>query len=296
MGNVEFELRGEIFEVPRVVVRQVCAVLAEDPETQRCVVGSDVSADVFRLFLSAIEGNEVEITNKNIDDLSALCDESQFEIMLRHVRQNARIDALERQFQELLLQFQRQEASLQAVGQLKADVGALNSAVSCLGVAQFQSWATEINSGIVSALPFIFPEFRGKRFALLWRCGRDFHDRCDGRANTLTLVEDTNGNIFGGFTPSEWESRQRLPDGDGRNKTDASLRSFMFTLKNPHNIAARRFALSRKSMNNAIWCDSIAGPHFGDLCIVLSVSATRTATVPHPLLSHRVGRNYINDT
>jgi hypothetical protein len=70
--------------------------------------------------------------------------------------------------------------------------------------------------------PALFAEFRGKRFTLLWRGSRDgflaqnFHDRCDGHANTLTFIEDTEGNIFGGFTPVEWESsgwrfKGRLP-------------------------------------------------------------------------------------
>jgi hypothetical protein len=52
-------------------------------------------------------------------------------------------------------------------------------------------------------------EVRTKRWALLWRGSRDgftareFHFRCGGRANILTLIRDTNGNILGGFTPLE---------------------------------------------------------------------------------------------
>jgi hypothetical protein len=71
-----------------------------------------------------------------------------------------------------------------------------------------------VGSVIVSDFPEIFDEFREKRFSLLWRGGRDgfgkhdFHSRCDGHANTLTVIEDTKGNIFGGFTPVEWESRE----------------------------------------------------------------------------------------
>jgi hypothetical protein len=34
--------------------------------------------EVFDVFLSAIEGNAVEVTNENIDDLWALCGEFQF--------------------------------------------------------------------------------------------------------------------------------------------------------------------------------------------------------------------------
>jgi hypothetical protein len=64
---------------------------------------------------------------------------------------------------------------------------------------------------IVSEFPGILREFQLKRFSLLWRGSRDgftaseFHRRCDGHANTLIVILDTDGNIFGGFTPAEWE-------------------------------------------------------------------------------------------
>jgi hypothetical protein len=71
----------------------------------------------------------------------------------------------------------------------------------------------ELDSVMISGLSEIFSEFRRKQFPLLWRGGcngfraHNFHDRCDGHVNTLTLIEDTNGNIFGGFTLVNWESR-----------------------------------------------------------------------------------------
>jgi archaellum component FlaC len=67
--------------------------------------------------------------------------------------------------------------------------------------------ALAFDSLIVPQFPPLFEEFRAKRFNLLWRGSRDgftaqeFHRRCDGRANTLTLISDTDGNVFGGFTP-----------------------------------------------------------------------------------------------
>jgi hypothetical protein len=63
------------------------------------------------------------------------------------------------------------------------------------------------------------------------------------------VILDTEGNIFGGFTPVEWESRdwnQMVGIEDNRCKTDESFKSFLFTLKNPHNISARKFALREK--------------------------------------------------
>jgi hypothetical protein len=106
-------------------------------------------------------------------------------------------------------------------------------------------------SVIVANFPALFGKFRGKRSTLLWRWSRDgfgacnFHGRCDGRAPTLTLIQDTRGNIFGGFTPVEWES------GDW-SKVDPSLKSFLFTLKNPHNFPLRRFALKDAMNHRAI--------------------------------------------
>jgi hypothetical protein len=38
-----------------------------------------------------------------------------------------------------------------------------------------------------------------------------------------------------------------------------------FTLKNPHNIPARRFALMPKRKHQTIYCDSERGPLFGDM-------------------------------
>jgi hypothetical protein len=65
---------------------------------------------------------------------------------------------------------------------------------------------------IILDFPDISAEFRSKRFSLLWRSSRDdfkakeFHRRCDGDANTQTVILDTEGNIFCEFTPVEWGS------------------------------------------------------------------------------------------
>jgi hypothetical protein len=61
------------------------------------------------------------------------------------------------------------------------------------------------------------------------------------------VILDTKGNIFGGFTPVEWDSTSWY-------KADASLKSFLFTLKNPQNIPGRRFALKAEKKKQAIYC------------------------------------------
>jgi hypothetical protein len=132
-----------------------------------------------------------------------------------------------------------------AVVRLRADVGTLKDRTS--------AW----DSLIAIQLPPLFEEFRRKCFNLLWRGSRDgftareFHRRCDGRANTLTLILDTDGNVFGGFTPVEWET-----PASGKSKGDDSLQSFLFTLRNPHGDPPRTLALREEKKGDAIYCHS----------------------------------------
>jgi hypothetical protein len=153
--------------------------------------------------------------------------------------------------------------------------------------------ASPLDSRIISGFPEIFAEFQGKRFGILWRGSRDgfqakeFHRRCDGHANTLTVILDTEGNIFGGFTPTKWES------GDCMKKADNSGKSFVFTLKNPHNIPARRFALKADKQYWAINCHSTAGPGFGgnDISIGDNCNANTDGTTNTTSLGYSYGND-----
>jgi hypothetical protein len=66
---------------------------------------------------------------------------------------------------------------------------------------------------IVADFSALLAEFGEKHLASMWRGGRDgfrardFHGRCDGRAPTLTLIQDKKGNIFASFTPVRWQSQ-----------------------------------------------------------------------------------------
>jgi hypothetical protein len=119
-----------------------------------------------------------------------------------------------------------------------------------------------LDSRILTDIPDIFEEFRGKQLTVLWRGSRDgfrardFHRCCDGHANTLTVIFDRDGNIFGGFTPVEWSSKKE-------NKRDPSKKSFIFTLKNPANVPPRTFAPNDSGW--AISCNPAHGPDFFDI-------------------------------
>jgi hypothetical protein len=147
------------------------------------------------------------------------------------------------------------------------------------------------NSAIVTDFPKLFEDFSGKEFILLWRGSCDdfrasgFHSRCDGHPNTLTVILDTNGNMFGGFTPVEWESPQK-----GKDKADPTLKSFLFTLKNPHNVPARRFVLKAEKKHEAIRCHSNRGPYFWDIQVSSDCNVNTESN------TYDFGDNYTNNT
>jgi hypothetical protein len=95
-----------------------------------------------------------------------------------------------------------------------------------------------------------------------------------------------DGNIFGGFTPVEGESRTDYP----YHKAAPSLKSFLFTLKNPHNVPERRFALKAEKKNEAIYCCSDWGPCFGDITVKENCNANTWS------YTSEFGRLCTNDT
>jgi hypothetical protein len=320
-------------------------------------INLDVTADVLRLFISAVHGEAIELTNKNVDGLSTLCNEFQFLSLSRclEVFKNTptyqleqRVNALKAKLQSLEERMEQHEGEISALqveqsrqlrvqesieqrigteaelashranevesvrtalgevrelaegAQRKADstevqlgrVGRLEAEVLALRTVTVgengseagnlsdplrevremaeraqrtaASMATEIsalrivcvpppppgwNSAIVRDFPKLFEDFKPKQFPLLWRGSRDgfrvrdFHRRCDGHANTVTVILDTDGNIFGGFTP---------------------VKSAIFTLKNPHNVPAGRFPLEPEGKDWAIYCKCDRGPHVAD--------------------------------
>jgi hypothetical protein len=154
--------------------------------------------------------------------------------------------------------------------------------------------APSFKSRILSELPPVFSRFDGKRFSLLWPGSRDgfevnnFHGRCDGRANTLTVILDADGNIFGGFMPLPWKSsRTDASKNDGRN-----WKSFVFTLQNPHNITARTFEVRTDENHLAIdytWKYGV-GPVIGNDIIVMERCSTNTNS------RTSLGWTYLNET
>jgi hypothetical protein len=74
--------------------------------------------------------------------------------------------------------------------------------------------------------------------------------------------------VFGGFTPIKWESRQWNEKQGNENNCwngDDSLQSFLFTLRNPHGVPPRKFALRKDKKECAIYCYAERCEHFDDI-------------------------------
>jgi hypothetical protein len=145
------------------------------------------------------------------------------------------------------------------------------------------------NSNIVKAFPTVLNEYRTCQWRLLYRGSRDgfassqFHGKCDNVSNTITLIITTDGFIFGGFTPLAWDSSSQY-------KPDTSGKSFLFSIKNPHNIEAGKIAL--KDSRYGIYCSSSYGPVFGSGYDIKVVDDCDKNTSSYT----RLGVGYANNT
>ena len=102
---------------------------------------------------------------------------------------------------------------------------------------------------------------KGIDFELLYRGSIDgfgathFHELCNDEGRTLTLVKNSSGHVFGGFTSVPWTSTKKCKQAPG---------SFLFTLTNMYGIQPTKFHLKNKKDGNAIYHRSDYGPTFGN--------------------------------
>ena len=103
-------------------------------------------------------------------------------------------------------------------------------------------------------------DLNGRKWSLLFQGSRDgfqgldFHSRCDNKPNTLTIIQSTSGNIFGGFTSAQWSSTIM-----GKTQFDKS--AFIFSLVNKEN---RPLIFEQSSRcENSINSFRFFGPIFG---------------------------------
>jgi hypothetical protein len=109
------------------------------------------------------------------------------------------------------------------------------------------------------------------KWTLLYRGTRDgfgandFHSKCDGHKNTLTILKAHGTSfVFGGFTSINW---------NGSTGFKSDLNAFLFSLTNRDNKPCK---MKQTNTNQSIYCHSGYGPIFGynDFCIVHNANTT----------------------
>jgi hypothetical protein len=61
MSEVKFVLHGEGFPIGSLVACPICNALAHGPHPIQCCVKSNVTVDILKLFISTIEGENIEL-------------------------------------------------------------------------------------------------------------------------------------------------------------------------------------------------------------------------------------------
>jgi hypothetical protein len=144
---------------------------------------------------------------------------------------------------------------------------------------------------IVGELPPLLAEFQGKKAQLLYRgslhgfTAKDFHDHCDNKPFTVTLIQDENQSIFGGFTPLAFPKNTR----NGTKLPDPSGESFLFSLHNHHGRAPLKFPLRPAPKNMAITYNGRNEPVFGEEDLVVKPEGNNLF-----VLTRRFGTYYDN--
>ena len=90
----------------------------------------------------------------------------------------------------------------------------------------------------------------------------DFHNFCDNKGPTLTLIKTSKNHVFGGFTPLSWNC-------SGKNLNDTSNQTFIFSLN-----SLKSYNMKSTS-KKAIQCFKGKGPTFGDSDIRVNENMTQ---------------------
>ena len=161
----------------------------------------------------------------------------------------------------------------QEINNLKKSNEELLNKISCLNAD-----SCIINSAQLETLKKWINPNKPIKFNLLYSAKKhgdnriSFHNRCDNRAPTITIVETTKGIIFGGYTEAKWQS-------EGYAKKDEN--AFCFSLTN------NKKYLQNKGKNDSIFCNKDYGPWFGTCFFGIGYGKDNFCSDPNS--------NYLND-
>ena len=110
-----------------------------------------------------------------------------------------------------------------------------------------------------------------KNIILLYRGSRDgfgaknFHEKCNYKGETLTIIQSKDGYIFGGYTEINWDntSWNKIFGLKNNSRREGKGNEFVFTLKNPYNIPPCKFNMKKEWLGHSICCEVKRGPIFG---------------------------------
>jgi hypothetical protein len=103
----------------------------------------------------------------------------------------------------------------------------------------------------------------------------DFHNACDNKGPTLTIIHTTHGYTFGGYSPISWDSSNNY-------KTHPDC--FIFTLTNPHGIPPTKYTL-KPGDTKAVKGEPNSGVIFGsghDIHVYSNSHAESTSNTTFP--------------
>ena len=106
---------------------------------------------------------------------------------------------------------------------------------------------------------------------LLYRASRDgftaqdFHSRCDGKTNTITIIKNNLNCVFGGYASASWNSSNQYINDPN---------AFLFSLRRDGKSYNDKFTI--KKPENALHGSSSYGPIFGghDILVCNQSNAT----------------------
>ncbi len=176
------------------------------------------------------------------------------------------------------------------------EVTNLFDSIQLNGYSNMNSFKSEIltNERQMSVLIDLCEFAPNDKWSLLYRGTRDgfrsndFHSKCDGHSNTLTIFKaKENSYIFEGFTTVEWDTSSKW-------KSDAN--AFLFSLTNKDN-QPLKMKINTNKHQSAFRCNSEFSPIFGcDICIGNNANTTMDSrsnlghTYKHPQYGWRTYR------
>ncbi|KAL7519076.1 hypothetical protein ACHAWX_004918 [Stephanocyclus meneghinianus] len=118
------------------------------------------------------------------------------------------------------------------------------------------------------------------------RCDATFHQKCDKKGATITVIETIEGYIIGGYTDLPWTK------GTGYGCTDSS-KAFLFTISKLDDGATSKLTIAQ-NYQCAIYNHPSSGPTFGsgfDLQVNGAYLCLKTGNTYHPALNNLKGNH-----